>query len=246
MESEQERLGRLYRELGDEHLLDMAENQDDLTDAARFALAQELQRRGIVAEPPSPQAGPEAGAATVEPERETGFGPGIPGMFPAGAPMMEQALELERTRKDGLTSLISFYDGIELSKACAILEDAQMEPSIEAIDGDAMSGVPPRFEIWLDAAGIERAKTLLRARMGLFPLAEVDEQGDAAAAIPADQVVAEFDSAEEAGQVQAMLVAEGFAAWVEEDAEAGGATVLVPAEEHEHALHAVAEKLGMA
>jgi hypothetical protein len=242
METEQERLKKLYGEMGDEHLLDLADDREDLTDAARFALTQEFRRRGITPGPPSP----EPIVATVDPERETGFGPGIPGMFPASAPMMEQALELEKTRKDGLTSLISFYDGIELSKACAILEDAQMEPSIEAIDGDAMSGVPPRFEIWLDAADIEPAKTLLRAGMGLFPLAEDDEQGDAAPFPAADQVVAQFDSAEEAEQVKATLVAEGFSAWVEEDAEAGGATVLVPAEEHESALNAVAEKFGMA
>jgi len=46
MAGEQDRLGKLYGEMGDEHLLDMAEEIDDLTDDARTALTAELRKRG--------------------------------------------------------------------------------------------------------------------------------------------------------------------------------------------------------
>jgi hypothetical protein len=239
METEQERLQKLYAEMGDEHLLDMADDQDDLTDAARLALAQELRHRGITPEP----APDGAIVVTEEEQRESGFGAGIPGIIPSGASMMEQALEPSETRKDGLSTLISFYDGIELSKACAILEDAGMEPVIEPIDGDAMSGVPPRFEIWLDKDEIEPAKNLLRLKMGLFPSAEVaaDEYVEA----EATGLVGVFETVEETDEVRAILTDAGFIATVVPDADNGTWEVSVAPEEQERALAVVAAEMGL-
>ena len=119
METEQNRLQRLYGEMGDEHLLDLADDADDLTDEARLVLTQELQRRGIGPVPKAVHEAPlglveETIEPDVEPEREQGFGAGVPGMFPGGAAAMEQALEAPRT-KNGLTTLISFYDGMYLA-----------------------------------------------------------------------------------------------------------------------------------
>ncbi len=239
METEQERLQKLYAEMGDEHLLDMADDQDDLTDAARLVLVQELRRRGITPEPP-----PDQPVVVIEEEeRESGFGAGIPGVIPSGASMMEQALEAPQTSKDGLSSLISFYDGIELSKACAILEDAEMEPVIEPIDGDAMSGVPPRFEIWLDSDQIEAAKNLLRLKMGLFPPAEVD--ADQYVEAEATGLVGLFETVEETDQVRAILTDAGFIATVVPDADNDAWEVSVAPEEQERALAVVAEAMGL-
>ena len=245
MESERERLGRLYEELGDDHLRDLAEEPDALTDDARLALSAEMRRRGFAPEPAEPI------VATVEPERETGFGPGIPGVFPASASMMEQALEPSQTPKDGLSTLISFYDVIELAKACAILEDDGMEPVIEPIAGDAMSGVPPRFEVWLDSRVIEHAKTLLRAGMGLFPLAEVAAGGNDTP-LPGDtsvdsrMVVGQFETRVEAEEVRAMLAGEGFRVVIETDSDDPALSlVTVPAAEQELALDALARRMGL-
>jgi hypothetical protein len=237
METEQDRLQKLYGELGDEHLLDLAEDADDLTDEARLALAQELRRRGLRPEPLADQAPVE----TVEPERESGFGPGIPGMFPSGASMMEQALEPPESAKDGLSRLISFYDGIELAKACALLEDAEMEPSIESIAGDALGGVPPRYEVWLQTEEMERATSLLRTKMGLFPLQEVEGEGEAAAT----GLVGVFDTATEAEEVRALLVEAGIAATVAQDDGFGEWEVTVEPGEQERAVAVVASGMGL-
>jgi hypothetical protein len=249
METEQDRLVKLYGEMSDEHLLDLNEEQDDLTDEARLVLAQELRRREITPEPPGPP-GERTIVPTVEPEREEGFGGGVPGIIPSGAAAVEQALEPADTpRDDGLARLISFYDGMQLSKACEILEDAGLEPSIEPIAGDAMSGVPPRFEVWLDIGDIELAQVLLRAKMGLFPVAEVDEDddGEPEAGLPeGDLIVAEFDSSIDAEHVRALLADAGIEARVDSDPDDGDISVVTVAAKHqERALELVADEMGL-
>ena len=236
MEGEQERLERLYRELGDEHLLDLADESGDLTPEAEGVLQRELQRRGL--KPATAE--PEAIVMTEEPERESGFGAGIPGVFPASAAMMEQALEPKQTR-EGMSSLISFYDGIELSKACGILEEAGMEPSIEAVDGDAQTGVPPRYEVWLETEDVEEAKSLLRDKMGLFPLAEVDGEADVATT----GLVGVFQSTADVDQVRELLTEAGIVVTVTPDAETGEYEVSVPPEEQARALDVVANGMGL-
>jgi hypothetical protein len=243
MESEQGRLEKLYGEMGDEHLLDLADDMDNLRDEARMALAQELKRRGIVPEPPAPRPiVPE-----VEPERETGFGAGVPGILPGGADMMEQALEPAQKAKDGMSALITLFDGIELGKACDLVEDERMEPVIDAVAGDALSGVAPRFVIWLKTEQIEPAKALLRAKMGLFPLAEVDadDGNDAAGEDAGEFVVAGFESMPEAEQAKAFLTAAGIHARVEVDDEDEGVAVLVAAADQERALEVLTERMGL-
>lgn len=148
-----------------------------------------------------------------------------------------------------MTRLISFYDGLELSKACGFLEEAAIEPVIEPIAGDALSGVAPRFEIWLETAEIEPAKTLLRAKMGLFPLAEVDEDDDGSDETDAgvdELVVAEFDSAADAEAAKAVLTAAGIAARIDaDDTDSTVSAVVVPAEDQERALELLAERMGL-
>lgn len=248
MATDQGQLEKLYGEMGDQHLLDMAANMDDLTDEGRVVLTAELRRRGILPEPPSL----EAVLPESIPELEQGFGAGMPGIFPGAASMMEQALEPAEPAADprhGMTRLISFYDGLELSKACGFLEEAAIEPVIEPIAGDALSGVAPRFEIWLETAEIEPAKTLLRAKMGLFPLAEVDEDDDGSDETDAgvdELVVAEFDSAADAEAAKAVLTAAGIAARIDaDDTDSTVSAVVVPAEDQERALELLAERMGL-
>jgi len=239
METEQDRLQKLYGEMGDEHLLDLDDDKDDLTDEARLVLAQELRRRGLAPQPPVE----EATIPFVEPELENGFGPGIPGIFPSSAAVMEQALEPPQSPSHGRSSLIAFYDGIELAKACAILEDAEMEPVIEPVEGDAMSGVPPRFEVWLLQRDIEPAKALLRLKMGLFPLPEVEGDGDPEAS--ESGLVGVFETAAEAEEVRTVLLAAGISATVEQDPEYNEWEVSVAPEDQERAVAVVAGGMGL-
>ncbi len=242
MGMDQGRLEQFYAEMGDEHLLDMADEIDDLTDEGRMALTAELRKRGILPEKPAPTPiMPE-----IEPELEDGFGAGMPGIFPGGASMMEQALEPAEPSadpKDGMSRLISFYDGIELSKACRFLEDGEIEPVIEAIAGDALSGVPPRFEVWLETGDVEAAKTLLRAKMGLFPLAEVDDEEFTDQ--PVTGLVGVFESEDEAEEVRTLLVEDGIEASVTHDEDEGMWHVMVAPELQEKAIAVVAGELGL-
>ena len=242
MASEMERLQAMYAELGDEHLRDLADEPEELTDDARLALAAEMKKRGFDAGHAA-DAGLDGGPDTVvgavaEPELQSGFGAAIPGVIPAGSGAVEQALEAGGEVRQGMARLLSFYDGLELTRACEVLEDGNVEFAIEEVAGDAMSGVAPHFEIWVGEAEQKMARGLLRAHMGLFPVAEV-EGGELT-----DGVVGVFETRAEADGVQQMLAGDGFQARVESDDETGFSVVVAPAEQ-ERALSAVADRMGL-
>ncbi len=237
METERDRLDRLYAELGDEHLKDLADAPEDLTDEARMALNHEMQRRGLTAEPTrDPAAEPEH-----TPERESGFGAGIPGIFPSGAAVVEQALEPGGETRLGWVGLISFYDGLELSKACEVLEDSDTDFAIEEKTGDALVGAPNAFEIWVRAGDVDLAQRVLREKLGLFPEAEFE----AATGTEGESLmtVGTFESAEEANEVYHLLRDNGLTPTLTEpnaEDEESWWTIELPAGEHERALALVA------
>ena len=244
MKSEFERLQQMYREMDDEHLRDLAEQPEDLTGDARMALSAEMSRRGWTPSP-APLAAPEA---VIEEERQTGFGAAIPGIVPAGASAVEQALEPGGELRKGMVRLLSFFDGHELTRACKALEDAAIDFAIEEVSSDAMSGLAPHFEIWIDPADQEVARGTLRQKLGLFPLPEIEgvsaDDNDPGSE-SGDLVVAEFTSTSEAESVRALLAQEGFNARVESDrSQPDTAVVVVPAEQQEQALAIVAERMG--
>jgi hypothetical protein len=265
MESETARLERLYHEMNDEHLQDMAGDPDSLTSAAHAVLNRELLSRGLQA-PVTRRPGQEDGTVyreaqtpTAEPELEQGFSPGIPGVFPSSAAIMEQALEPAGEEIDGRARLIALFDGHELSRACQTLEAAGIIPEIESVAGDAMSGAPPRFDIWIPADRLERAESLLRETMGLFPLAEVEGRARPKDAKPlgdADSsrffedeliTVAELESESEAANVMHLLQQQGIVARLDESrrTEESVYAVQVNAAEQERALSVVASALGV-
>jgi hypothetical protein len=136
---------------------------------------------------------------------------------------------------------------MQLGKACEILESDNMQPVIEPIAGDAMSGVPPRFDVWLDKGQIERAQALLRLKMGLCPTAEVDD--DDAEAEVGDGVVAMFETASEAEEARAMLANAGIEGTVkrfaDEDSDAVTWELSVDPAEQERAIGVVAAGMGL-
>lgn len=248
METERDRLDRLYAELGEEHLKDLADAPEDLTDEARMSLNAELRRRGLTPDATrDPAAEPEH-----TPERESGFGAGIPGIFPSGAAVVEQALEPGGETRLGWVGLISFYDGIELSKACDALEDSDTDFAIEEKSGDALSGAPSAFEIWVRAADVDLSQRVLREKLGLFPQAEFDtetrDEDSGATESDGSMTLGTFESAEEANVVYHLLRDRGLTPTLNEPSaedEESWWTVEVPAAEHERALAVVAAGLDL-
>ncbi len=241
METERDRLGRLYAELGDEHLKDLADQPDDLTDEARITLATEMRRRGFSPEPtrdPAPDVEPAA-------ERESGFGAGIPGVFPSGAATVEQALEPGGETRLGWVGLISFYDGLELSKACDALDDSDTEFAIEEKNGDALSGAPNAFEIWVRAGDVDLSQRILREKLGLFPPSEFEDTGDTPEGSSL-VTLGTFESSEESSEVYHLLRDSGMTPTLTEpagDEEQPFWTIEVPANELDQGIEIVAKSL---
>ena len=234
---ERERLVTLYKTYSDEELLRLSRAEESLRPEAQTAVTEELAARGL-----------EYGPASEE--LESGFGAGIPGMFPSGAAAMEQALEPGGEVRDGMAELSSFFDGHELTRACDALEAAGVGLAIRQREGNAMTGSPAWFEVWVAEADTDRAQSVLREKLGLFPLAEM-EGSDPPEGIddPSESgmsTVAVMDTQAEAAAAVRQLEAKGFTARVN-TAEPGeqGVAVEVRHSEREAALEALAANLGL-
>jgi hypothetical protein len=245
----------MYGELGEDELLRMAGDPESLTEVGLAALAEELHRRGLKA--PASVEGlddgsatlPQVQEATAADERSNAFGVGVPGMVPAAGAAVEQALEPGGETLLGLTALVSFHDGTQLSQACEALDAAGIAPAVQEISGDATTGTPSRFEIWVDAQDVERGKAALRARLGLFPIAEANEAPDAELLAEAtDGIVGQFNTRVEAEEAQSVLLNAGFDARVEgadEESWNDDAVLMlrVPPADYAQAFAALAEHL---
>ena len=241
MENEQERLGRLYAQMSLGELQALAAAPDELTDAGRQALSTEMRRRGLALgasgvsqRDQNDRLDTSPRPVSEEPEREDVFTVGIPGVVPTGVAAMEQALEPGGEERSGMARLILFYDGIELARACDVLEQAGVGLAIER-------SLSPHFELWVEIGQQEQARAALRAKMQLFPLPE--EPGPAADGY--DGVVGVFPARTEAEEVRGMLERAGFRARVEEQEEEIGFGVVVDPEDQEQALALVAKGLGV-
>ncbi len=212
MEGEQERLERMYSELGDEHLKDLHDDRDSLTLDGQIALARVLAQRGLAPSPAStPHTAILADPATdlqtqLAPELEQGFTPGIPGVIPSGAGVMEQALEHGGARRDGMVKLVTFFDGNDLTKACEALEAENIDFALEPLERDEQAGAPTSFAIWVEEPDRAAAEAVLRRRMGLFPLSEV-AGGPDVLYDEAPMTLGEFETKDEAEQVKQLLTA---------------------------------------
>jgi hypothetical protein len=146
-----EMLLALYRGLGDDQLLDMAEQSDDLTDAARAALADVMRERRLSL------------ANADEPD--------VP----------QQADEPDEHPPVGVDERVlwTFEDAFQASEAIRLLTGAgvwhRMSEETRAIGGG--SQVLVGLMVIVQAEDHAAAVTLLRAKMGLFPLAEVEGAG---------------------------------------------------------------------
>lgn len=216
---ELKRLCALYEEKGDGELLDLHERRDDLTPLAQQALEQVMRERRLEPEAAEAQAGAEEpGGADAEGE---------------GLPIGEDE-----------APLWFFQDGFQMSSATKALEEAGVEyrvldPSLtEAYrrqDGRSMG-----LQMVVAKADLERAKSVLRKAVGLFPLPEVE--GDEHA-VDGYAVVGVFDR-EDALLVAKTLGEQGFSFlwedWMEKaDAEETGVSISVKSARQDEAVEVV-------
>ena len=250
MEGEQERLERMYGELGDEHLRDLHDDRDSLTLDGQIALARVLAARGLAPGPPAETplpAGGEQGAEGEEGEElEQGFTPGIPGVIPSGAGAMERALEHGGARRDGMVKLVTFFDGTDLTRACAALEAEDVDFALEPLERDELAGAPTSFAVWVEEADRAEGENVLRRRMELFPLAEA-EGGPDMLYDDAPMTLGEFETEGEAERVKELLAGAGIAAVLHSGENAHGEmwhSVEVKGTELERGLQVVEAGLG--
>ena len=146
------RLQEQYGEMSDGELLGLAAKPDDLTDAALEVLRGEMTHRGLKAEAAS-----EVGThGLAKPE----FGRKLP---------------------DGSVVLITLYDAMAAGNACDFLEAEEIEVDVrdvsekDAASGSMYGGPPVALQLIVPGKDRNRAVVILREKMGLFPLQEVEE-----------------------------------------------------------------------
>jgi hypothetical protein len=150
------RLQRQYGEMSDGELLRLAARPDELTDMALEVLRGEMQRRHLQTENSL-----FAGTATFSPPRE-----------PEPVPVKVLA--------KGMVPLITFHDAIEAGTACDCLEQEGLEIDVRDVSapnsgmGSMYGGPPVSLQVIVRGADRERAMAVLREKMGLFPLQEVE------------------------------------------------------------------------
>ena len=215
--TEEQRLSSLYAGFADEQLVELARDAENLTPAALAALTAEARGRGLRLPGVTVSDSLLSGHEPVgEPAHDRGdaFGVGVPRFFPGAGPAVEHALEPSGETHSGMTALVTFYDGLELSRACQALAAEGIAPAIEELAGDAVTGSATRYEVWVSVAAVEQGRQVLRAQMGLFPEAEVEGEDSA----EGDGTVGQFESESEAGEMLKALADAGIPAKLQQEA----------------------------
>jgi len=137
--------------MSDGQLLGLAAKPEDLTDFALEILRGEIGRRGIKVDGPVP-----GGDSQQKPE----FG---------------------RKLADGSVVLMTFHDAIAVGEACDWLEEDGIEVDVRDVaekstgGGSFYGGPPVALQVIVPGRDRDRAVRILREKMGLFPLQEVEE-----------------------------------------------------------------------
>jgi hypothetical protein len=224
-----QRLQESYGAMSDGELLDLAAKPEELTDLANEVLRGEMARRRLELAPDE--------AAPVG----TAFGRAGGG----GA---------EKPIRAGAVSLMTFNDAIGAGEACRHLEDAGIEIDVRdvsetsTVGGSFYGGPPVALQVVVAGADVTRAQKILREKMKLFPLKEVE--GEDAPDEAAVVVVASFGLREDADAVAGVLEEGGMwhrvTANPDGDVETEDAfTVEVREVDQEKALGVVEKAMGM-
>jgi hypothetical protein len=154
-----ERLRRLYADMSDEELFDLARKPEELTEIAREVLRSEMSSRKIEAALEVPEEG-----SRWEGGRYRGATTHSPHVRP------------------GEVSLAVFYDALDVDRACGFLDEAEVPFRVD----DVLNALRSRKGTRADGSGValslvvanedqQRAMAVLREKMGLFPLQEVEQ-----------------------------------------------------------------------
>jgi hypothetical protein len=180
---EWQRLYDHYHVMSDVELLGLALRPDDLTDVAREVLQSEMSGRKLRLEADSPVA-------------------------PSGQPGSSRVSG--KVWAKGTTPLMTFHDAIAAGDACDYLEHEGIEVDVRDVSeasaggGSFYGGPPVALQVIVPNADQNRAMKILREKMGLFPLQEVEE-ADAPEDDGTQTTLGYFGRREEAEEVARVL-----------------------------------------
>lgn len=151
------RLQENYGGMSDRELFDLAARPDDLTEVAHEALRAEMTSRGIERALEEPTGGPPMSARELP---KVDWGDRLPG---------------------GRVVLMTFRDAMDAGNASDWLDAAGIAADMEDVSdkttggGSFYGGPPVALQMIVKKTDLDRAMGVLREKMGLFPLQEVEE-----------------------------------------------------------------------
>ncbi len=153
------RLQEQYGEMSDGELLELAAKPDELTDVALEVLRGEMTHRGIKLDGMVPREDVFSGSVR-SPVQKPEFGTRLP---------------------DGSVVLMTFQDAMAARSACDCLEAEEIDVSVRDVSvkdlsgGSFYGGAAVALEVIVPGTDRARSVRILRDKMGLFPLQEVEE-----------------------------------------------------------------------
>jgi hypothetical protein len=178
-----QRLQEYYGEMSDGELLGIAAKPEDLTDMAREVMRGEMARRNLkVEDAPADPAGSDSRWHSNEWENRQWSAQTESARVLGSAPALETPHDEEERVKADEAWLHLFHDAFEVERACQVLDENEITFRLY----DSLEGSRPRKGTRADGSGValnlvvgaadrERAVKILREKMGLFPLQEVEE-----------------------------------------------------------------------
>ena len=173
----QSRLVKHYQQVSDAELLDAVTQLDELTPIAQDVIHAELSARGLErAWPNGSGASAATSATTPAPTLDKEWLPDPFGTSRSTLPKPEFGSLIEK----GRIALITLYDAMDAGRACDVLDEAEIDVEVRDLSqdegrGSFYSGRPVALQLIVNQQDRDRAVTLLREQMGLFPLEQVAE-----------------------------------------------------------------------
>ncbi len=202
-----QRLQEYYGEMSDGELLGVAARPEDLTDMAREVMRGEMAHRGLKLEDAQPETGRRWASDAMG---QSSWAPqSVAGMILGSSPELEPPRPKSTGVAAGEVSLAVFHDALETGQACDCLEAAEVAFRVADVaqpsSGLGVYDSPPvALSLIVARTDRERAMKVLREKMGMFPLREVEE----ADAVVDDGTVAtlgDFGRREDADEVAKVL-----------------------------------------